>query len=348
MPLPPSPVFIVLDTNKNGEISADALAASSEKLKGLDKNKDGKLTLDEVSPTPLAVNRIQGRGVGEWSVPSPSSFPNVPQPPTYSGAPVPLMIPPQVSPAMPSTTAPQAIPGRRPDGFVPPMSAPRGAGGTGPVYVAPGFPPGAMPMTPLNPETMLNTVMKFDRDGDGKLSREEFLAFARQMTSRTPEARGGDARGGAPRDSNPRDPRGRSNTRGTINREPQRDSAPQRERGRPDASTDRKSEESKPDAAKPDAPKRDEKPEAVDGEKRSQGEDKDASVKIDGVVEIKPDSSESAVIVESIVQNVANPEIATAKLTPNIPPAVEAAPALEDAIAPVIPPVTVEQDKDLQ
>jgi hypothetical protein len=354
MPLPPSPVFIVLDANKDGAISADELATSSEKLKGLDKNKDGKLTLDEVSPTPLAVQRKPGRGAGNWTFPSPLPFPNVPQPPIFSGAPAPSMIPPRLSPSTPSTPSTST---RRPSGFIPPMSAPRGAGG-----VAPGFMPGPNTVMPLNPEAMLSTVWKFDRDGDGKLSREEFLAFARQMTNRSPDPRGGDApsstprgsssrggsndaRGGVGRDGTPRDenPRGSSNSRATTNRESQSDSAPQRERGRPDASTDRKSDE-----IKPDAPKRDEKPESAEGEKRSQGEDKEASVKVDGVVEVKPESSESAVTVESIVQTVANPEIAKVELTPNIPPAVEATPPLDDVIAPASPPATVDQDKDLQ
>lgn len=362
MPLPPSPVFIVLDTNKNGEISADELAASSEKLKGLDKNKDGKLTLDELSPMPPTANRNPAQGTGDWTAPSWPSNPNVPQPPIFGGAPVPPMIPPQVGPATPES---QATPNRRPDGFIPPMSAPRGAGGVSPRYATPGFIPGAIPMVPPNPETMLNTVWKFDRDGDGKLSRDEFLAFARQMTNRSPEARGGDTRGsnsrganprgdsndprgGGGRDAAPRDPRGGSNARGTANRESQSDSAPQRESGRPDASTDRKSDEPKRDAIKLEAPERDEKAESADGDKRSQSEDKEDSVKVDGVVEVQPVLTGTAATVESIVQTVANPEIAKVELTPNIPPAVEATPTLDDVIAPASPPATVEQDKDLQ
>ena len=45
------PVLIALDTDKNGEISADEIANAATSLKTLDKNGDGKLTEEEVRPT---------------------------------------------------------------------------------------------------------------------------------------------------------------------------------------------------------------------------------------------------------------------------------------------------------
>src|SRR3954469_4268206 len=47
---PPSPLFEALDLNHDGVIDADELAKASQSLKKLDKNGDGKLTLDELRP----------------------------------------------------------------------------------------------------------------------------------------------------------------------------------------------------------------------------------------------------------------------------------------------------------
>jgi hypothetical protein len=44
------PVLVALDTDKNGEISADEIANAATSLKTLDKNGDGKLTEEEVRP----------------------------------------------------------------------------------------------------------------------------------------------------------------------------------------------------------------------------------------------------------------------------------------------------------
>ena len=47
-PLPP--LVRALDGDRDGSISAEEVAASAEALKGLDANKDGKLTEDELRP----------------------------------------------------------------------------------------------------------------------------------------------------------------------------------------------------------------------------------------------------------------------------------------------------------
>ena len=50
------PVMAALDADSNGETSAEEIEKSVAALKGLDKNKDGKLTMDELRP------EFMGRG----------------------------------------------------------------------------------------------------------------------------------------------------------------------------------------------------------------------------------------------------------------------------------------------
>lgn len=47
---PPSPLFLALDVNHDGVIDAEEIANAPATLKTLDKNGDGKLTLDELRP----------------------------------------------------------------------------------------------------------------------------------------------------------------------------------------------------------------------------------------------------------------------------------------------------------
>ena len=48
--MPPFPVLLALDADRDGTISAKEIAGASAALKKLDKNKDGKLTEDEMRP----------------------------------------------------------------------------------------------------------------------------------------------------------------------------------------------------------------------------------------------------------------------------------------------------------
>jgi hypothetical protein len=47
-----SPIVAALDTNGDGTLSADEIAAASTSLKKLDKNGDGQLTQEEFRPAP--------------------------------------------------------------------------------------------------------------------------------------------------------------------------------------------------------------------------------------------------------------------------------------------------------
>ncbi|MFA6288545.1 MAG: EF-hand domain-containing protein [Opitutaceae bacterium] len=47
---PPNPLLHIFDTNHDGVISADEIAAAPAALKALDKNSDGQLTAEELRP----------------------------------------------------------------------------------------------------------------------------------------------------------------------------------------------------------------------------------------------------------------------------------------------------------
>lgn len=57
---PPPPIIAALDANHDGVIDAQEIANASAALKTLDKNGDGKLTMDEIRP-----QRPEGQGQGQ-------------------------------------------------------------------------------------------------------------------------------------------------------------------------------------------------------------------------------------------------------------------------------------------
>ena len=69
----PGPLFVALDTNRDGVIDAAEIANASAALKALDKNGDGKLTPNELIPPPP--------GPGEGFEPPPGPPPDGELPP---------------------------------------------------------------------------------------------------------------------------------------------------------------------------------------------------------------------------------------------------------------------------
>ena len=53
------PIIIILDIDKDGEISADEIKVAAKSLKKLDKNNDGKISMEEMSPD---FSQMMGRG----------------------------------------------------------------------------------------------------------------------------------------------------------------------------------------------------------------------------------------------------------------------------------------------
>ncbi|HXS68712.1 MAG TPA: EF-hand domain-containing protein [Candidatus Polarisedimenticolia bacterium] len=69
---PPSPLMEVLDANHDGVIDADEIANAPAALKKLDKNGDGKLTMDELRP-PRPHGPPPGAPDGQAPQPPPSN-----------------------------------------------------------------------------------------------------------------------------------------------------------------------------------------------------------------------------------------------------------------------------------
>ena len=63
MRLPPIPVLMALDVDRNGEISTKEIEAAAQALRKLDRNRDGKLTTEELMPQ-FGRGGAGGAGVG--------------------------------------------------------------------------------------------------------------------------------------------------------------------------------------------------------------------------------------------------------------------------------------------
>ena len=164
------PVMEVLDADHDGVISAAELKNATAALKTLDKNKDGKLTEDELRPQP-------GRGP-EGGRPGQGA----PGRNGQGGA-------GGRNPNGPPAGGRGGDAGRPPEGRGPGAGGPGGRGGEG------RGPEGADGPPPHNPERFLEHAMEFDADKDGKLSKEELLKFAEDM-GRRPPPEGGPPEGG--------------------------------------------------------------------------------------------------------------------------------------------------------
>ena len=73
------PVMAALDADQNGEISSDEIAKATQALKALDKNSDGKLTIEEIRPNMEGMlpggRRPEGGGFGLGSGGTASGLP---------------------------------------------------------------------------------------------------------------------------------------------------------------------------------------------------------------------------------------------------------------------------------
>lgn len=143
------PLMSALDTDGDGEISAEEIKAAATTLLTLDKNKDGKLTQDETRP-PRPLNDRGPRDGREDGPP--------PRQPGGRGGPPGDRDPPE---------------GDRPRGDGPPGDRPEGDGPDGP-------PP------PPSPERMLEHALSFDADKDGKLDKLELRKFVEDFISHHP------------------------------------------------------------------------------------------------------------------------------------------------------------------
>jgi hypothetical protein len=108
---PPNPLFLAIDLDGDGELSAKEVAAASKSIAKLDRNKDGIISEDEVRPPPPP-GRRRGRG-------GPAEGPDGPPPP----------------------------------GEGPPGGGPGGRGS--------------------DAQAMVDSVMRFDKNGDGKVTAKE-------------------------------------------------------------------------------------------------------------------------------------------------------------------------------
>lgn len=181
---PPSPVTRAIDADGDGEISAEELSAAGDALKKLDHNGDGRLDRSELGPPPPRPWRDGPRGDGppgrpgrprrgpegaSGEVPAPGDGPDGPPPDGQDW-------PPRMRRF--EGRGPESPGGRRGDAPHPEHRGPKGPGPGGP---GPDGPPG------LGPEgrgrgpgdrgpggaQMMERLFKADKDGDGKLSKEE-------------------------------------------------------------------------------------------------------------------------------------------------------------------------------
>ena len=153
---PPNPLMEALDTNHDGELSAEEIANAAASLKKLDKNGDGKLTEDELRPT----RRPGGRRGG------PDGDDGTDRGGPGRGGPA-ADGPGDGGPGGPGADrgGPGGDAGGPPGGRFGRGNGPGGAGRG----------PGGRP----SPERMVEHAMRFDADGDGKLNRAELLKFAK-------------------------------------------------------------------------------------------------------------------------------------------------------------------------
>lgn len=170
---PPCPLMQALDTNHDHVLSAEEIANAPAALKKLDKNGDGKLSEDELRPA--GPPERERRGPAERGR-------------RRSG-------PDRARPDGPDEGGPGGAGGDRGGPPDDDRAGPRGFGrgrGDGPDG------PGRRVARGPSAQRLVEHAMHFDADGDGKLSRDELLKFAKDFARHARGGRGGPGGPGGP------------------------------------------------------------------------------------------------------------------------------------------------------
>jgi hypothetical protein len=155
-----SPLMIALDTNRDGELSAEEITQAIVALKTLDKNGDGVIDREELRPQPpFGADRERGpRPRGERAADADRPRPDAERAQRAEG---------EREPRPEGERGPRGEGDRGPG-----PEGDRGPRGRGPG----GFRgPGEFGGPRMDPERFVDRLMESDADGDGKLSREELL-----------------------------------------------------------------------------------------------------------------------------------------------------------------------------
>jgi hypothetical protein len=153
------PVMAVLDTNQDNEISADEIASAADALKGLDRDKNGKLTPDELR------RDVGGRRGFAGDGPGPAGFGQRRGPDRGAGGPRGFGGGFRGGPQRGEQERGGPQPGEQERGG--PDRGPRGPGFGG--------------FGPLSPEQFVARAMEFDADKDGELDKAELTALAERL-----------------------------------------------------------------------------------------------------------------------------------------------------------------------